>query len=220
MTKEEILKTAKESNEFFWDLDEIVTAFEKYRDQNKNIYINFNGQKLYSLIDDRDSCYKKVTGKSYTDFKESQKKRHEEYLLKEKKAKEEAIAKMPERFERGLNLIYPQRKDEWKLCVEARTNDLYHGSDLDNAIDVMESIEKGATFDQAYKIIEDAGHSGMSFGMTLSIISTFSKKGVEFYRFVKTEKEKTTISEKNEISLQTISQENEQFQKELDIENN
>ena len=71
MTNEEIMKTATECNEWFNNLDDVIRIFEKCKNENKNVYVKFSGQKLYSLIDNRDSCYKKVTGKTYEEFQES-----------------------------------------------------------------------------------------------------------------------------------------------------
>ena len=91
----------------------------------------------------------------------------------------DGYAKVPEYIEKGNKLIYPQRKEEWEKCVCTRLSDLYSGMDLDNALQIMEALDNGVTVEEAGKLVDD-GHSGMSYGVTMSIVLTFSKRGVEF----------------------------------------
>ena len=115
------------------------------------------------------------------EFDRKQEEWRKEY--KEKQAREEAKAKaqIPSWLERGSNLIYPERAEEWKKCVEARASDLYHGLDLNAAIEIMEMLENGATLDEAKEVLDGQDHSGASYGMVRNIIFSFSKKGPEFW---------------------------------------
>ena len=69
----------------------------------------------------------------------------------------------------------------------------------------MEALENGASFEEASKIMENT-NSIESFAMAMSIIAKFSKKGVEFFRYVSKDK---ALDPENEKFLQKISQENE-----------
>ena len=68
MTQEEIKQTAVKCTKPFQYLDTAVRELKKAKQNGENIYIEFSGEKLYSLIDDENSCYVKVTGKSKVDF--------------------------------------------------------------------------------------------------------------------------------------------------------
>lgn len=85
-------------------------------------------------------------------------------------------------YKRGLAMIYPQKADAWKQCVEGRVEDLYNGSDLTNALDIMEALAQGKSIEEATAIFEGANHSGASASMVLRIVANFSKRGTEFYR--------------------------------------
>ncbi len=104
-----------------------------------------------------------------------------EYWEKDLQDLKDGYAKVPVYLEKGDKFIYPQRKEEWEKCVCARLSDLYRGMDLDNALQIMEALDNGVTVEEAGKLIDD-GHSGMSYGVTMSIVLTFSKRGVEFCR--------------------------------------
>jgi len=62
--EEQIKKEAKKREiDFTCDLDDAVKILKVAKEKDENIYINFNGYNLYSMFDDEDSCYKKVTGR-------------------------------------------------------------------------------------------------------------------------------------------------------------
>ena len=75
----------------------------------------------------------------------------------------------------------------------------------------MKLIEKD-DFEGAKKVIEEAGHSGASYGITVSIIISFSKKGPAFYRFMEPE-----LSEDPETKayLEEVEKESLAFEEEL-----
>lgn len=210
MNEEQIKRTATKYKKWVNTLGEAVEILDQHKKSQKNIFIEFNGKKLYSLLDDENSCYMKVVGKPRQQFEEDRRKWIENYQKKQEEAEKQAESKMPEWIERGNKLIYPQREETWKDCVDIRAHDLYHGIELENALDVMECLENGRTIEEANKILEDANHSGMSYGVTLSIIVSFSKRGPEFYRAVK---ENLTPEQAGEIAK--IERENEIFEKEL-----
>ena len=193
------------------DLDDAVKLLGDYKAQKKNVYYEFNGHKLYSMLDDVDSCYQKVVGMSKKDFEVRQARLHKE--MEEKRAAEEKKAeeKIPEWIERGKKFIYPQQEEMWKYCVDVRAHDLYHGNDLENALNIMECLDNGGTIEEANKILDDENHSGTSYGITLSIVLSFSKRGPEFYRAVRGE----NISERQMKELEKIEKENADYEREL-----
>ncbi len=118
----------------------------------------------------------------------------------------EAIEKVPAWIEKGEKLIFPQRAGKWEECVAKRATALYKGLELNNALEIMETLANGGTVEQAKEILDKANHSGTSYTITMGIIANFSKRGPEFYREVEHE---------NPDWLQKIERENQTFEKEL-----
>ena len=139
---------------------------------------------------------------AFRELSEQEKDKLKEIFLQNRKFErnreaEEAKAKIPGWIERGKKLPYPERYEEWERCVNVRANDLYHGWDLENALEIMEKLQNEGTMEEAKQIFDDANHSGASAGMVRSIVLNFSKNGIEFYEetamFGLSEEEKSYI---------------------------
>ncbi len=213
MNEEEIKNKAVLDDEFYNTLDEAVFALQYYKRRGMNVYIPFRDQKLYSLLDDRDSCYIKVTGENYETytkhFEEEQRKRKIERLQEEI----EALEKVPEYIARGEAIIYPQQKKDWEKCVYAKVSDLYVGKDLENALEIMESLAKDGDMEKAYKIYKDANHSGLSESSVRNIVVSFSEHGTRFYRY-DAMKSGMTLTEEDEKALNKIDEKFQSYQTE------
>ena len=172
--------SATEINFYGTTLKECVNALLKYQSRGESVVVNFNGHKLYSADVTMDGAFQEVTGKTKAEFDKAQEEWRKEY--RERQAREEAKAQeqIPYWLEKGSDLIYPERAEEWKQCVEARAKDLYHGMDLNAAIEIMEMLENGS-LDDAKEVLEGQDHSGASYGMVRNIVFSFSKKGPEFW---------------------------------------
>lgn len=132
--------------------------------------------------------------------------RSKKYWEKDYKETLETIEKVPAWIEKGEKLIFPQRADAWKECVAKRATDLYRGLELNNALEIMETLANGGTIEQAKEILDKANHSGTSYNLTMSIVANFSKRGPEFYKEERHE---------NPEWLQKIERENQTFEREL-----
>lgn len=73
-TKEQIMAEAVEYTKWVHDLDGAVRVLADAKNIGWNIYIDFNGHKLYSLLDNEDSCYHKVLGMSKAESEERSRK--------------------------------------------------------------------------------------------------------------------------------------------------
>ena len=51
-------------------LDDIIELLKNAKEQNQNIAVSSNGIYLYSMLDDEDSCYLKICGKTKSDFQQ------------------------------------------------------------------------------------------------------------------------------------------------------
>jgi hypothetical protein len=177
-------KNYKELDTFFGNLDGAIKELNRCKLNGELIYINFNGEKLYSDVDDEDSAYKKITGKTKAEFDEAQKKRHEEYQEQERKHKE-AIPKLTEEWiEKGKAILDEEYMDDWIKCVPIRLGDLYKGMELGATLEIIKELNEGCELPIAKKIIEDQGHSGMSFGLVRNMVYYFCKRGKEFADYV------------------------------------
>jgi hypothetical protein len=57
--------------------------------------------------------------------------------------------------------------------------------ELGNCLDIIKELNAGCELETAKKIIEDQGHSGMSFGLVCSMVKAFCDRGVEFVTYVR-----------------------------------
>lgn len=162
-------------------LYECVNALLKFQSRGESVFVDFNGHQLYSCDVTMDSAYLEVCGQTKADFDRAQEEWRKNYRKEQEEAKAKAEAKIPDWIKRGEGFIYPERAEDWKKCVEARASDLYHGMDLDAAIEIMEKLESGATLDEAKELLDSQDHSGASYGMVRNIIFSFSKQGPEFW---------------------------------------
>ena len=163
----------------------LESAIEELKNHNDLVYGIFNGQKLYSDIDDVDSAYKKVTGKTKDEFDEARRLEAEEYRRKEEEHKE-AIPKLTiEWIEKGNLILDEKHHEKWAKCVPIRLSDLYKGMELGNCLEIVEQLNSGAKLEKVKPLIEEQGHSGMSFGLVCSMIKEFCDRGAEFTNYAR-----------------------------------
>lgn len=169
----------------FGHLESAVKELSRYKERGELVYGEFNGQILYSDIDDMDSCFKKVTGKTKVEFDEAEKLRDEEYD-REKKEHKDAIPKLTKEWiEKGNIILDEKYRELWAKCVPIRLDDLYQGMELNCCLDIVVKLNNGCSFDEAKAIIDSQGHSGTSFGLVCSMVKSFCDRGVEFVDYVK-----------------------------------
>lgn len=178
-------KNYKEIEFGFGNIESAVKELITYKEKGELVYGEFNGQKLYSDIDDVDSAYKKITGKSKAENDAEQQKWHEEYEAK-KKAHKEAIPELTKEWiEKGKAILDAKYLETWNKCVPIRLGDLYQGMELGACLDIVKELNAGCELEVAKGIIENQGHSGMSFGLVCSMVRSFCDRGDEFVSFVR-----------------------------------
>jgi hypothetical protein len=161
-------------------IDSAIKELSKHEDL---VRIEFNGKTLYSDIDDLDSAYKKITGKTKSEFDEAERQRQAEYKRK-KREHEEAIPRLTtEWIEKGKAILDEKHHELWAKIVPVRLGDLYRGMELGACLDIVEQLNKGCELDKAKNMIEEQGHSGMSFGLVCSMIREFCDRGNEFVKY-------------------------------------
>jgi len=169
----------------FGDISSAIEEMSKFKEKGELVYGEFNGQKLYSDIDDVESAFIKIVGKSKTEFDADRKRENDEY--KENKRKhEEAIPELTKEWiEKGNTILDEKYRSEWARCVPIRLGDMYQGFELGACLDIVIELNNGCDLNKAKAIIEDQGHSGMSFGLVCSMVKSFCNRGAEFVSYVR-----------------------------------
>lgn len=169
----------------FGDIESAVKELNKYKERGELVYGEFNGQKLYSDIDDLDSAFKKITGKTKAEFDADQQKNSDDYREAERKHKEAILELTKEWIEKGNVILDEKYRKEWAKCVPIRLGDLYRGMELGNCLDIVEQLNKGESLEKVKPLIDGQGHSGTSFGLVCAMIKSFCERGNEFVAYVR-----------------------------------
>ena len=163
----------------------IESAIEELKRHDGLVFGTFNGQKLYSDIDDLDSAYKKITGKTKAEFDAIQKTRHDVYEEEQRKHRESIPRLTKEWIDKGKVVLDEEYLELWSQCVPARLDDLYQGMELGACLEIVKELNAGCSLNVAKVIIEKQSHSGMSFGLVCAMVKSFCKRGTDFKRFVR-----------------------------------
>ncbi len=142
---------------------------------------NFNGKILYST-DSIDDAYKKLTGHTKAKHEAIEKAWHAKYEreLSEHESKIPTLAK--KYMEEARGLVLDSELSHWDEIVLIRLHDLYRGMELQQVLDICkvmrnESSDYDKRLRTAYRLFMDAGHSGLSAGLTASMIRCFCPYG-------------------------------------------
>ena len=166
------------------NIDSAIKLLNKYKAKNELVFINFNGHELYSDIDDLDSAYVKVTGKTKEQFDEYQRLRHNEYE-EEKRKHEESIPELAKEWiNKGNKILDKEYHELWNECVPIRLLDLYRGMELGASLEIIDKLNKNCSLDEAKDIIDNQGHSGLSYNLVSSMVKAFCKRGNEFVNYI------------------------------------
>ena len=171
--------------EFGGNIDSAMKLLNEYKAKNELVFINFNGQELYSDIDDLDSAYVKVTGKTKEQFDEHQRLIREEYEEEKRKHEESTPELTTEWIKKGNKILDKEYHELWNECVPIRLSDLYRGMELGASLEIIDKLNKNCSLDEAKDIIDNQGHSGMSYSLVRSMVKSFCKRGNEFANYTK-----------------------------------
>lgn len=162
-------------------LEEVVRALIQFRAKGEDVYFDFNGTVLKSSDVTFDNAYLAVTGMTYTECQENEKRRIEKWKQEDEEYKKSIPNLRKQYLVDSLHLIAPEQIDEWVKVMDARLSDLYKGFDLASAIEIMKALDGGASIETAKNIIDNQGHSGMSYGVVRLVVKQFSPRGQEFW---------------------------------------
>lgn len=112
---------------------------------------------------------------------------------------------------RGLDIVYPERQAYYIETVGQVVKSGYYGIDcLDSALDVMESLENGASMEEAITLFNSKDLDGPIYLNAHNLILNFSKKGPEFEEAYD-EKYDIKISDSRRDAIEKIKEENKSF---------
>jgi hypothetical protein len=166
-------------------IERAMQDLTRFKERGELVYGEFNGQKLYSDVDDLDTAYKKITGKTKADFDTEQKAENDRYKEEQRKHKEAIPELTKEWIEKGNAILDEKYHETWAKCVPIRLDDLYQGMELGATLDIVKELNAGCELQKAKTIIEAQGHSGMSFGLVCSMVKSFCDRGQEFVSYVR-----------------------------------
>lgn len=168
------------------NIEEAVNELLRYKNRNLKVYGSFNGHKLYSDTVTLDNAYKKITGYTKKDYDEKMKKEYEENKRYLEECKLNAAKNIPNWIECGHKILSKDKWDLWNKIVPIRAKDLYNGFELDCTLEIEKILNKrlDTSFKEAKYVLENQGHSGMSYNLVLSMIKDFCTDGEDFVKYM------------------------------------
>lgn len=166
-------------------IERAMNDLSRFKERGELVYGEFNGQKLYSDVDDLDSAFKKVTGSTKAEFDAEREKEHLEYEERKRKHKEDISELTKGWIEKGNEILDEKYRETWVKCVPIRLSDLYEGMELGATLEIVKELNAGCELEVAKGIIEGQGHSGMSFGLVCSMVKSFCDRGSEFASYAR-----------------------------------
>lgn len=166
-------------------IERAMQDLARFKERGELVFGEFNGQELYSDVDDLDTAYKKITGKTKADFDAEQKAENDRYKEEQRKHKEAIPELTKEWIEKGNAILDEKYHETWAKCVPIRLDDLYQGMELGATLDIVKELNAGCELQKAKTIIEGQGHSGMSFGLVCSMVKSFCDRGQEFVSYAR-----------------------------------
>lgn len=166
------------------NIESAVNELLKFKEKGKLVFGEFNGVTLYSDTVTMDSAYKEILGETKAEFDRSQEvwKENRESQEREHKERLPELTKMWS--QKGREVLTEDKWEYWDEIVPIRLHDLYRGRELGNCLDIVEVLNNGVSLEAAKKIIENQGHSGMSYGLVKSMVREFCDRGEEFAEYV------------------------------------
>ncbi|CAK0747832.1 hypothetical protein CCP3SC1AL1_1560005 [Gammaproteobacteria bacterium] len=119
------------------------------------------------------------------EFGAEREKEHLEYDERKRKHKEAIPELTNEWTEKGKAILAEKYYETWTECVPIRLGDLYEGMELGATLDIVKELNAGCELQTAKEIIEEQGHSGMSFGLVCSMVKSFCDRGAEFASYAR-----------------------------------
>ena len=168
---------------YYGSISDFVYLLLHYKEKGELVYADFNGHRFYSDTVTMDKAYKEITGKTKAEFDYMVKER-EDAWEEQKREHEASISKKTKYWrEKARGIIKEDKLDHWDEIVPIRLKDLYQGMELGCCLDLAVLLKEGA-FEEAKEMLNNQGHSGMSYGLVCAMLKEFVDNGEEFLKFI------------------------------------
>lgn len=88
-------------------------------------------------------------------------------------------------IEKGKKVLEKKYHNLWEEVVPIRLSDLYGGMELGACLEIVAALNSGSRLDMAKEILDKQGHSGLSYGLVVSMVISFCSRGSEFAKYLK-----------------------------------
>ena len=166
-------------------IEMVMKDLVRFKECGELVFGEFNGHNLYSDIDDLETAYKKIIGYTKAEHDEIIQKRVDEYESQKKRHKDAIPELTKEWIEKGKTILDKKYHELWIKCVPIRLDDLYQGMELGMCLDIVKELNSGCELETAKTIIEEQGHSGMSFRLVCSMVKSFCDRGTDFVSYTR-----------------------------------
>ena len=182
MTQKEVddkRKTAVQLEPFNYGIYNIWGAFDFLLKKWKaweNVFMDLNWKKVYSFgVETEDDLYLQYYWKTKFECDKETEKARQEYEVKRKKEKLEALEKVPWRIEEGKKYIDESKWEAWEKYVKSRVEDLYEWKDVAATLELLKLIDAWEDWKKVQKVFDDQDHSGYSYSVVRNDVVNFSK---------------------------------------------
>lgn len=84
-------------------------------------------------------------------------------------------------IERGESLIFPERYENWQMCVTSYMRGIDGNFILSDTLKLIEALENDVSMEEVKKMFDEQGHSLLSSLLVRKNVFSFSSKGPEFW---------------------------------------
>jgi len=162
---------------------DILNSFEKLEECNRNgekALIAFQDRYIVLSDEDLDKAAQEILGKTreehraeLEDYENKREIREKTEKEAEAKRKVENEKKIPQWIERGKKLVTADKQEEWEKYVKESVQSGGFGRDIEDILNIMESVASGANREEVKNLISEQSHSGSSYSLYRSIIKEF-----------------------------------------------
>lgn len=168
---------------YYGSISDFVYLLLQYKEKGELVYADFNGHRFYSDTVTMDGAYKEITGKTKAEF-DYMVKEQEDAWEEQKREHEASIPKKTKYWrEKARGIIKEDKLEHWDEIVPIRLKDLYQGMELGCCLDLAILLKERA-FEEAKEMLNNQGHSGMSYGLVCAMLKEFVDNGEEFLKFI------------------------------------
>ena len=159
----------------------VVELIKESIKKKQLLYCKFNIYYLFSDEVSLDSAYKEIVGKSYNEFKESEKKKYE-VILKQNAEYEKKVPHYIQHYlDKGHKIIDETYWSEYDKIVEPCVRGMYKGSDIDQALELIQMLNDNDEIADVVKKLKLQDHSGFSMSVVRTIVRDFCNRGMIFF---------------------------------------